>query len=186
MKQGIRIFGTVLLAAALCSPAWAKPGKGKGGGSTGSQAGGLPALAARVDVLETEVATLTPLIGEVAALTTAVNGLVTDVNDLQTAVTDLQGQNNFAQGVETASTCTLGATSSSVVSATFVSLGVCEVTFDKDVSGCSAVASVVGTTGGEVSVASATKTVSGDSVEVSSFAAGVAAAENFNLTVTCP
>lgn len=192
MRQRILILGTILLAAAVCSPAWAKPGKGKGGGNSGgeSQAGGLPGLEDRVEADEALIATLQAEVGtlntEVAALQTAVSTLNTDVAALQTAVTDLQGQNNFAQGTETASTCTLGATSSSVVSATFVSLGVCEVTFDKDVSGCSAVASIVGTAAGEISVASATKTVTGDSVEVSTFAAGVAAAANFNLTVTCP
>jgi TolA-binding protein len=194
MKQGIRILGAVLLAAAVCSPVWAKANKGKGGGSGGdeaeSQAGGLPALEDRVEADEALIATLQTEVGtlttEVAALQTAVTTLNTDVTALQTAVTDLQGQNNFAQGVETASTCTLGATSASVVSATFVSLGVCQVTFSKDVSGCSAVASAVGTTGGEISVASTTKTATGDSWNVSSFAAGVAAASDFNLTVTCP
>jgi flagellar capping protein FliD len=196
MRQGIRIFGTMLLAVALCSPVWAKANKGKGGGSGGgsdeaeSQAGGLPGLEDRVEADEALIATLQAEVGtlttEVAALQTAVTTLQSDVTALQTAVTDLAGQNNFAQGVETASTCTLGATSASVVSATFVSLGVCQVTFNKDVSGCSAVASAVGTTGGEISVASTTKTASGDSWNVSSFAAGVAAASDFNLTVTCP
>ena len=49
MKQGIRIIGGVLLAAALSSPAWAGHGHGKGGGE--SMAGGLPALEDRVDAL---------------------------------------------------------------------------------------------------------------------------------------
>jgi uncharacterized protein (DUF697 family) len=194
MRQGIRIFGTILLAAALCSPAWAKPGKGKGGGGGGdeaeSQAGGLPGLEDRVEADEALIATLqadvVTLNGEVAALQTAVSTLNTDVSALQTAVTDLQGQNNFAQGVETASTCTPGATSASVVSATFVSLGVCQVTFNKDVAGCSAVASIVGTTGGEIAVSSTTKTATGDSWNVATFASGLAAASDFNLTVTCP
>ncbi len=197
MRQGIRVLGTILLAVALCSPAWAKPGKGKGGGTGGgsdeaeSQAGGLPGLEDRVEADEALIATLqadvVTLNTEVAALQTAVSTLQSDVSALQTAVTDLQGQNNFAQGVETATTCTLGASSTSVVSATFVSLGVCEVTFNKDVSGCSAVASIVGTTGGETAVSSATKTATGDSWDVATFIpAGTAAASDFNLTVICP
>lgn len=190
MRQGIRILGTILLAVAVSSPAWAKKGGGGGGGGGESQAGGLPALEDRVEADEALIATLQAEVGtlttEVATLSAEVNTLNSDVTALQTAVTDLQGQNNFAQGVETATTCTLGASSSSVVSATFVSLGVCEITFNKDVSGCSAVASNVGTIGGEVAVSSATKTATGDSWDVATFAAGVAAASNFNLTVTCP
>src|SRR5260370_16971634 len=50
MKQGIKIIGGVLLAAALSSPAWAKHGQGGGGGGE-SMAGGLPALEDRVDAL---------------------------------------------------------------------------------------------------------------------------------------
>src|ERR1700675_82690 len=42
MKQGMKIIGGVLLAAALSSPAWAK--HGKPGGPPESMAGGLPAL----------------------------------------------------------------------------------------------------------------------------------------------
>jgi hypothetical protein len=190
MRQGIRILGTILLAIAVSSPAWAKSNKGGGTDEKESQAGGLPALEDRV---ETDEATIATLVSEVATLTTdvtalqnAVTTLQSDVTALQTAVTDLQGQNNFAQGVETATTCTLGATSSSVVSAQFVSLGVCQVTFSKDVAGCSAVASIVGTTSGETAVSSTTKTATGDSWTVATFAAGVAAASDFNLTVTCP
>jgi hypothetical protein len=58
MKRSISIIGSILLAAALTSPAWAHPGKGKGGGSGSgsgggeSQAGGLPALEDRVEADE--------------------------------------------------------------------------------------------------------------------------------------
>ena len=50
MKQGIRIVGGILLAAALSSPAWAKHGKPSG--PPESMAGGLPALEDRVDALD--------------------------------------------------------------------------------------------------------------------------------------
>ena len=49
MRRSISIIGSVLLAAALISPAWAKPGKGNGNGGGESQAGGLPALEDRVE-----------------------------------------------------------------------------------------------------------------------------------------
>ena len=59
MKRSISIIGSILLAAALTSPAaWAKPGNGKGNGGGGgggggeSQAGGLPALEDRVEADE--------------------------------------------------------------------------------------------------------------------------------------
>lgn len=158
MRRSISIVGSVLLTAALISPAWAKPGKGNGGGGGESQAGGLPALEDRVEADEA-------------------------------LITTLQGQNNFATVIETAATCTLVNSFSGAgpVTAAFISDGVCEVTFSKDVSACSAVATIVGIPPGEISVSSTTKTITGDSWDVSTFVpAGTAAAANFNLTVTCP
>jgi hypothetical protein len=67
MKRSIGIIGSILLATALSSPAWAH---GHGGGE--SQAGGLPALEDRVDAQDVLIATL------------------------QGQVTALQGQNNWA------------------------------------------------------------------------------------------
>jgi len=206
MKRSISIIGSILLAAALVSPAWAHPGKGKGGGQSGggsggsggsgggeSQAGGLPGLEDRVEADEALIATLqtqvATLMSEVSALQTAVTALQGQVSTLNTEVGDLEGQNNFALVDETATNCTLAASHSSAgpVSATFVSNGVCEVTFGKSVSLCSSVASLVGAAGGEIAVASATKTTAGDSVLVSTFVpAGTPAASAFNLTVTCP
>jgi hypothetical protein len=197
MKRSISIIGSILLAAALGSPAWAGHGHGKGGpsgpgGPTGpgdpgeSQAGGLPGLEDRVEADEALIATLQT---QVATLMSEVTALQGAVGALQTAVTDLEGQNNFALVDETTTTCTLAASHSSAgpVSATFVSNGVCEVTFGKDVAACSSVASLVGAAGGEIAVASATKTTAGDSVVVSTFVpAGTPAAADFNLTVTCP
>ena len=186
MKRSISIIGSILLAAALTSPAaWAKPGNGKGNGGGGgggggeSQAGGLPALEDRVEADEALIATLQ----------TQVSTLMGEVTALQGAVTALQGQNNFAVVGETATTCTLLASSSSAgpVTATFISNGVCQVTFSKDVAACSSVASIVGTPPGEISVTSSTKTVAGDSVTVSTFIpAGTPSFSGFNLTTTCP
>jgi len=193
MKRSISIIGSILLAAALTSPAWAHPGKGKGNGNGGggagagsgggdggeSQAGGLPALEDRVEADEALIATLQ----------TQVSTLMGEVTALQGAVTALQGQNNFAVVGETATTCTLLASSSSAgpVTATFISNGVCQVTFSKDVALCSSVASIVGTPSGEISVTPSTKTVTGDSVTVSTFIpAGTASFSGFNLTTTCP
>src|ERR1700688_251080 len=147
MKRSISIIGSILLAAALCSPALAKPGKGKGGGSGGSgggggesQAGGLPALEDRVEADEALIATLqtqvATLMSEVTALQTAVTTLQGQVATLTTDVTALQRQNNFAVVGETATTCTLLASSSSAgpVTVTFISDGECGVTFSKDVA----------------------------------------------------
>ena len=161
MKRSIGIIGSIVLAAALSSPAWAKHNNGgnNGGNDPGeSQAGGLPALEDRVDAQQVQI-------------------------------DDLVGQNNFATATETISACTLVNSHSSAgpVTATFIANGDCEITFSKDVSACSAVATIVGDAGGEISVTSTTKTNSGDSWEVSTFP--VDATEgfaNFNLTVTCP
>ena len=196
MKRSISIIGSILLAAALTSPAWAHPGKGKGGGQSGggsggsgggeSQAGGLPGLEDRVEADEALIATLQT---QVATLMSEVTALQGAVSTLQGDVADLQGQNNFAVVGETATTCTLLASSSSAgpVTATFISDGVCQVTYSKDVAGCSSVASIVGTPSGEISVTPSMKTVTGDSVTVSTFIpAGTPSFSGFNLTTTCP
>ena len=193
MKRSISIIGSILLAAALTSPdAWAKPGNGKGNGGGGgggggeSQAGGLPALEDRVEADEALIATLQT---QVATLISEVTALQGAVSTLQTEVADLVGQNNFAVVGESAATCTLLASHSSAgpVTATFISDGVCQVTFSKDVALCSSVASIVGTPSGEISVTPSTKTVTGDSVTVSTFIpAGTASFSGFNLTTTCP
>jgi len=193
MKRSISIIGGILLAAALTSPAaWAKPGNGKGNGGGGgggggeSQAGGLPALEDRVEADEALIATLQT---QVATLVSEVTALQGAVSTLQTEVADLVGQNNFAVVGESATTCTLLASHSSAgpVTATFISDGVCQVTFSKDVALCSSVASIVGTPSGEISVTPSTKTVTGDSVTVSTFIpAGTASFSGFNLTTTCP
>src|SRR6266852_275031 len=56
MKQGIKIVGGILLAAALSSPAWAKHGKPSG--PPESMAGGLPALEDRVEADEVLITAL--------------------------------------------------------------------------------------------------------------------------------
>jgi hypothetical protein len=200
MKRSISIIGSILLAVALTSPAWAHPGKGKGGGQSGggsgptaggddpgeSQAGGLPALEDRVEADEALIATLQT---QVATLMSEVTVLQGAVSTLQGQVATLQGQNNFAVVGETAATCTIVASNSSAgpVTATFISNGVCQVTYSKDVALCSSVASIVGTPPGEISVTPSTKTVTGDSVTVSTFIpAGTPSFSGFNLTTTCP
>ncbi len=136
MKRSISIIGSILLAAALTSPAaWAKPGNGKGnsGGSNGgeSQAGGLPALEDRVEADEALIATLQTQVATLMSEVTALQGAVSTLN---TEVADLEGQNNFALGDETLTTCTLVSSHSvpGPVTATFVSVGVCEVDFNKE------------------------------------------------------
>jgi hypothetical protein len=160
MKQSIRIVGSILLAAALSSPAWAKHHGGGGGGE--SQAGGLPGLEDRVEADE--------------ALITA-----------------LQSQNNWAVINELAGVASVARSSSSPgpVTATQLGVGLAEVEFGKDVSGCAYEATVggVGTTApvqGQIQVFSDPTHV--DGVDVQTFnAAGTAPQDNsFHLTVTCP
>src|ERR1700722_13301477 len=107
MKRSISILGGILLALALMSPAWAHPGKGKGGGGGGGgptgptgpggggepQAGGLPGLEDRVEADEALIATLQT---QVATLMSEVTALQGAVSTLQTEVADLLGQNNWA------------------------------------------------------------------------------------------
>lgn len=177
MKRSIGIIGSILLAGALVSPVWAHPGKGGGGGGGGEpQTGGLPALEDRVTADEALIATLQ----------TQVSTLMSEVTVLQGAVTTLQGQNNWAV---VSSECVLVSSSSSAGAVTAAAgvVGQCTVTFSKDVSACAAEATIVGSTGGEISVVSTTKTIVGDSVLVSTFVpAGTAADSAFNLSVTCP
>ena len=202
MKRSIRIISCILLSAALASPAWAGHGHGKGGppgpsGPTGasgpddpeSQAGGLPALEDRVEADEALIATLqtqvSTLMSEVTALQLAVSTLQGQVATLNTEVADLEGQNNFAQ-VSPACAILSSHSSAGPVTATPIGAGVCEVTFSKNVSACSAVATIVGISGGEVSLSSATKVATGDSIIVDTFVpAGVPFPADFNLTVTC-
>jgi hypothetical protein len=196
MKRSISIIGSILLAAALTSPAWAHPGNGKGngggsGGSGGSggggggepQAGGLPALEDRVEADEALISTLQTQVSTLMSEVTALQGAVTT---LQGEVTTLEGQNNWAV---VSSACAVVASSSSAgaVTAAAGAIGECTVTFSKDVSACAAQATIVGSTGGEISVTSTTKTIVGDSFLVSTFVpAGTPADSAFNLTVTCP
>lgn len=202
MKRSIRIISCILLSAALASPAWAGHGHGKGGppgpsGPTGasgpddpeSQAGGLPALEDRVEADEALIATLqtqvNTLMSEVTALQLAVSTLQGQVATLNTEVAALEGQNNFAQ-VSPACAILSSHSSAGPVTATPIGPGSCEVTFSANVSACSAVATIVGVSGGEVSVSSATKVATGDSIIVDTFVpAGVPFPADFNLTVTC-
>jgi hypothetical protein len=198
MKRSISILGGILLALALMSPAWAHPGKGKGGGGGGPtgptgptgpggggepQAGGLPGLEDRVEADEALIATLQT---QVSTLMTEVTALQGAVSTLQGQVAILQGQNNFAT-VSSACAVVSSSSSAGAVTATPGATGLCTVTFSKDVAACAAQATIVGSTGGEISVTSTTKTIVGDSFLVSTFVpAGIPANAAFNLTVTCP
>ena len=110
---------------------------------------------------------------------------------LEDRVNELEGQHSFARVIETAATCTVVSSSASTgpVIATFIADGDCLITFSGDVAveTCSAVATIVGDTAGEIAVNSTMKTALGDSWEVFTFdLAGTPAAANFNLTLTCP
>ena len=201
MKRSISIIGGILLALALMSPAWAHPGKGKGGGGGGptgptgpgdpgeSQAGGLPALEDRVEADEALIATLQT---QVATLMSEVTALQGAVSTLQTQVADLLGQNNWAV-VNVDGTIARASSAAVVVGNPHVAgSGVYEVNFGKDVSKCAYEATLGGTgtlavPAGEVTVAGDTDADSPNDVTVSTFnSAGAATDSSFHLTVTCP
>src|SRR3984893_5849588 len=201
MKRSISIIGGILLALALMSPAWAHPGKGKGGGGGGptgptgpgdpgeSQAGGLPALEDRGEADEALIATLQT---QVATLMSEVTALQGAVSTLQTQVADLLGQNNWAV-VNVDGTIARASSAAVVVGNPHVAgSGVYEVNFGKDVSQCAHEATFGGAgtlavPAGEVTVAGDTDADSPNDVTVSTFnSAGAATDSSFHLTVTCP
>jgi len=168
MKRSISIIGSILLATALTSPAWAKGPKKGGGGE--SQAGGLPALEDRVEADEALIATLQ-----------------SQVAKLQSDITALQSQSSSSAIVSSECRVLSSSGSAGPVSATPGTTGQCVVTFSKNVSACAFGATIVGTTGGEISVASVSEVVLGDSVSVSTFVPAETPANSaFDLTVTCP
>jgi hypothetical protein len=201
MKRSISIIGGILLALALMSPAWAHPGKGKGGGGGGptgptgpgdpgeSQAGGLPGLEDRVEADEALIATLQT---QVATLMSEVTALQGAVSTLQTEVADLLGQNNWAV-VNPDGTIARASSAAVVVGNPHVAgSGVYEVNFGKDVSKCVYEATLGGTgtlavPAGEVTVTGDTDADSPNDVTVSTFnSVGAATDSSFHLTVTCP
>ncbi len=182
MKRGLTIVGGLVLAAMLCSPAFAASGRGKGGGGSGGCcAGGLPALWARVTADEAAIALLQ---SQVATLTA-------EVTDLQTDVADLKGQNNWAV-VASDGTLNRSHSSAGPVTSGHVATGQYEVTFAKDVSKCAYTATLgdVATAApvpGFVNVSGDSDTDSPDDVFVYTFdKTGAAADASFHLNVTCP
>ena len=162
MKSSIGIFGGILLAATLNSPALAA-GHGHGGES---QAGGLPALEDRVDAA------------------------VADITTLQGQVADLLGQSNWAVVNGATGAVSRFSSSAGTVTGSRTSAGLYDVTFAKDVSGCAYVATL-GDTGtgtplvGFINVSSDASDVF--SVVVQTFdSSAVAADGSFHLNVSCP
>ena len=201
MKRSISILGGILLALALMSPAWAHPGKGKGGGGGGPtgptgpggggepQAGGLPGLEDRVEADEALIATLPTQVSTLMSEVTALQGAV---STLQTEVADLLGQNNWAV-VNADGTIARSSSAAVVVGNPHVAgSGIYEVNFGKDVSKCAYQATLGGTgtlavPAGEVTVAGDTDADSPNDVTVSTFnSVGAATDSSFHLTVTCP
>ncbi|HUY28082.1 MAG TPA: hypothetical protein VMV27_11735 [Candidatus Binataceae bacterium] len=166
------VLGGVVLAVTLGSPAFAHPGKGKGGGKGGgeSQAGGLPALEDRVDALQA-----------------LVNTLESEVGVLQTDVADLQGQNNWAvvdsSGNVLYSSVPANSDTPVLVEHT-AGTGIYEVTFPKDVSGC-AYEATIGATGSTVP-AQGQISVSGDVDSDNNSSTGDVYVQTFDKTGTTP
>ena len=188
MKTAITIMCVILLVAAFGSLALAghKP-------NGNSQQGGLPALAARVQKLESQVALLIPQVGSLqnalTALKNAVSALQSAVAGLGTAVANLQGQNNSAV---VSAAGALVRHSGSASAAEKVGTGVYEVTFSKDVSGCAYIATIGDTANaaagpGQISVSGDVDGDNPDDVQVQTFdKTGTAADSPFHLYVSCP
>ena len=163
MKQGMKIIGGVLLAAALSSPAWAKHGNGGGGGGGGeSMAGGLPGLEDRVDAIDLKIAAL-------------------------------QGQNNWAVVSAAGAVVRSSSVPGPVTVEHTASTGIYEVNFNKDVSGCAYEATVGDTANavpaqGQISVSGDVNADSTGDVYVQTFdKTGLTPTDSpFHLTVTCP
>jgi len=200
MKKTFITLCILLLALAFSSLALADKGN--------SQAGGLPALAARVAVLETKVATLMSQVAslqsdvsalksavhtlqnQVSALQNAVSSLMNTVANLGTQVGDLQGQNNFA--VVSATGSVVRHSGSNAVTAAKSATGTYNVVFKADVSKC-AYTATIGDTGnaaaatpGFITVTAGTASAPND-VQVQTFdKTGAAADASFHLYVSCP
>lgn len=207
MKKASIFICVMLLIAAFGSFALADKGN--------SQAGGLPALAARVSVLEGKVATLisqvaaliskvASLQNDVAALKSAVATLKNQVSALQNslsslsntvanlgaAVTDLQGQNNFA--VVSAGGSVIRHSGTDTVTGTKTATGTYNIVFKKDVSACAYTATIgdpgnaAASTPGFITVTAGTASAPND-VQVQTFdKTGAAADASFHLSVSCP
>jgi hypothetical protein len=167
VKKFFSIFGGILLAATLNSPAWAGAhGKGGPGGGE-SQAGGLPALEDRVDAA------------------------VADITTLQGQVATLQGQSNWAVVDGATGSVQRSHSSAGAVTGSRASAGLYDVTFSKDVSGCAYVATL-GDTGtgtplvGFINVSSDAGDVNSVVVQTFDKTGLVATDGSFHLSVSCP
>ncbi len=177
MKKTVGLIAGILLAATMGGTAFAGNGHGKGpknGGNPNSQAGGLPALAAKVATLQTQVGTLQ-----------------SEVGTLQGQVSDLQGQNNFAV-IGSDGTVAREHGAATPVSVTHTaSSGLYEVVFSSDVSACSYNATL-DQTGVTIPAPVGFINVSLDptdpeDVEVQTYGStGTAADAAFDLYVSCP
>jgi TolA-binding protein len=198
MKRTIGIIAGILLAATMGGTAFAGNGHGNGpknGGNPKSQAGGLPALSAKVATLQTTVNTIqgqvSALQGDITTLQGQVSTLQGQVGTLQGQVTDLQGQNNWAVvGSDGTVARNSGAPGSVTVTHT-ASTGIYEVVFSKDVSMCAYTATLGDTTTtvpapvGFVSVSGDSGNVDGVIVQTYDTSA-VATDASFHVYVSCP
>jgi hypothetical protein len=196
MRKTISVIAGILLAASMSGTAFAGHGHGKAGGNGGgnSQAGGLPALAAKVAALQTLVNTLqgqvTSLQGTVTTLQGQVSTLQSQVGTLQGQVTDLQGQNNWAV-VSSAGSVVRNSGTAGSVTASNTGTGLYEVLFSKDVSGC-AFTATLGDSGTTVPAPVGFVSVSGDSgnvdgVIVQTYDSTLTPTDDsFHVYVSCP
>jgi hypothetical protein len=201
MKKATTIMFAILLVGGFGSLALP--------GNAVSQAGGLPALALRVQKLERQVAVLisqvASLQNDVAALKSAFAALKSRVDSLEnavaslkdtvanlgTAVSDMQGQNNWA--VVTSSGNVVRHSGSSAVIGAKLGTGTYDVLFKTDVSSCAYTATIgdvgkaAAATPGFITVTGGTVSGTPNDVQVQTFdKTGAPADSAFHLYVSCP
>jgi TolA-binding protein len=195
MKRTMSLIAGILLAATMGGTALAGNGHGNGpknGGNPNSQAGGLPALAAKVAALQTLVNSQG---SEISTLQGQVGTLQGQVGTLQGQVTDLQGQNNWVVVTAAGAVATNSGGNrengnlTPVTTITHTSgSGLYEVIFKGDVSNCSYNATLddSGTTAAPGFVTVSNDSGNADDVEVYTYdSTGIATDTGFDLYLSC-
>lgn len=194
VKKSISVIAGLILAFSMCGTALAKKHHNNNGSApSNSQAGGLPALAAKVDTLETSVSALQ------TAVTTLQNQVIrigAAINKLDNQVKDLQGQNNWVVVGIGASGPTITRQSSNLgtpgASVSTSGTGQYVVKFPSAVNGC-AYSATLDSTGESSPFTIGFATVASDSnpdaVDVSTYdvstSPAIAADSGFDLYVSC-
>jgi hypothetical protein len=171
-----------MIVTLLALPLGAQATKGGNSGNGGqSQAGGLPALAKRVDALQSALsADITNLQNQINTLDTDITNLQDQINALDASTAfismNFDGTVNYSKDVDTSNPALTGRTG----------VGSYQVLFTRDVSKCAAVASVHPPVGPITPAFAMVGRSSATQVTVVIFSlAGTALDDGFELAVMC-